>query len=141
VTPSAWVAAASNTSASSSWLLAANTALGGNTLLSIQLPPATVAMQQNRGADRILAARMAPLALALLLLPFAGRLRRTGKRLGRLLPLLLLLAAGMATIGGVSGCGGSGSGFFTQPQQTYSVTVTVSAGSQSQSSTLSLTVQ
>ena len=139
VTPSAWVAAAANTAASSSWTLPANTALSGNTLLSIQLPAATVAMQ-DRGSDRILATRMAPLTLALLLLPFAGKLRRAGKRMGRTISLLLLFVASMAAIAGVTGCGSS-SGFFTQPKQTYAVTVTVSAGAQSQSTNLSLTVQ
>jgi hypothetical protein len=137
VTPSAWVA---STTTSDSWTLAANTALSGNTLLSIQLPYTTAAAQPGSGMGGRLAARMAPLTLALLLLPFAGKLRRAGKRMGRTISLLLLLVAGMAAMTGLTGCG-SNSGFFSQPKQNYSVTVTVSAGTQSQSSTLSLTVQ
>ena len=42
-----------------------------------------------------LAGRMAPFALAILLLPFARRMRRTGKRLGRTMSVLLLLASGV----------------------------------------------
>ena len=72
-----------------------------------------------------LAGRMAPFALAILLLPFARRMRRTGKRLGRTMSVLLLLAAGAASMAWIGGCG-SNSGYFAQAQKTYTVTVTVS---------------
>jgi ABC-type glycerol-3-phosphate transport system substrate-binding protein len=60
--------------------------------------------------------------------------------MGRTVSLMLLLAAGMAAVTGLSGCGSS-NGFFGQPQKTYDVTVTVTAGSLSHSTNLTLTVQ
>jgi hypothetical protein len=97
-------------------------------------------VQPAGGAGSNLASRLAPFSLALLLLPFAGRLRKSGKRLGRLLSVLLLLGAGMAAMAGLSGCG-SNTGFFAQTQQSYTVTVTVSSGSLSHTSTVTLTVE
>jgi hypothetical protein len=76
----------------------------------------------------------------ILLLPFARRLRRAGKRLGKGVALLLLLAAGAAAVSGLSGCGAS-NGFFGQHQQTYTVTVTATAGSVSRSTSVTLTVE
>ena len=67
--------------------------------------------------------KLAPFSLALVLLPFAGRLRRAGKRLSRSISVLLLLAAGMAAVCGIGACG-SGSGFFAHQQKTYTVTIT-----------------
>jgi hypothetical protein len=89
-----------------------------------------------------LAGRLAPLSLALVLLPFAGRLRRSARRLGRMMSVLLLLTAGMAAAAGISACGGSSaSGFFAQPQQSYTVTVTGTSGALSHSATVTLTVE
>jgi hypothetical protein len=95
VSPSSW---APSTTLPWTWTLAANTALSGNTQLSIQLP-LTTATSQPEGKK--IASRLAPMALALLLLPFAGRLRRTGKRLGQIVSILLLLAAGIAATAGM----------------------------------------
>jgi predicted PurR-regulated permease PerM len=83
---------------------------------------------------------MAPLALALILLPFAGRLRRTGRRMGRILSILMLAVLGIAAVAGISGCG-STSGFFAQQQQSYTVTITGTAGSLSHSTTVTLIVE
>jgi hypothetical protein len=135
--PSAWSLTSSNPW---SWTLPANTTLTGNTVLSIQVPQTTATVQPAGGAGSNLASRLAPFSLALLLLPFAGRLRKSGKRLGRLLSVLLLLGAGMAAMAGLSGCG-SNTGFFAQTQQSYTVTVTVSSGSLSHTSTVTLTVE
>ena len=89
-----------------------------------------------------LAGKLAPLSLALVLLPFAGRLRRSGKRLSRTLCVLLLLTAGLTAAVGISACGGSSaSGFFAQPQQSYTVTVTGTSGALSHSTTVTLTVE
>jgi hypothetical protein len=84
--------------------------------------------------------RLAPFALALVLLPFAGRMRRAAKRLGRIVSVLLLLAAGIATIAGVSGCG-STSGFFAQSQQSYTIQVTGTSGTLSHGTSFTLTVE
>ena len=87
---------------------------------------------------------LAPLSLALLLLPFAGRMRRTSKRMVRLMSLLLLLAAGIAATTGLTGCGG-GAGYFSVAPQTYAVTVSVNptggTAAQAATTTLSITVQ
>jgi hypothetical protein len=114
-------------------------------VLTIQLPQATASAQPAGGAGDNPAARqdlfkLAPFSLALLLLPFAGRLRKSGKRLGRLLTVLLLLGAGMAVLAGLSGCGGN-NGFFSQPQQSYTVTATVASGSLSHTSNVTLTIE
>ena len=61
------------------------------------------------------------MSLAVLLLPFAGRLRRGARRMRpALFALLLVLGAAAAT--GLTGCG-SGQGFFGQQQQTYTIQV------------------
>jgi hypothetical protein len=78
-------------------------------------------------------------AWAVLLLPFAGGLRRFARRGARpLLPMLLLLAACGGTLL-LSGCGSSG--FFAPNQKTYIITVTATSGTLSHSTTLTLTVQ
>lgn len=94
--------------------------------------------QMNR--DNMLSSRLAPLSLALLLLPFVGRLRRAGKRFGRMLTVVLLLIAGMAAMAGMSGCGPT-IGFFGQAQQSYSVGVTGTSGTLSHTSNVTLTVE
>ena len=84
---------------------------------------------------------MAPLALGLLLLPFAGKLRNAGKRLGRAASALLLLFAAMTVMTGLAGCGSTNSiAGPTQQAQTYMVTVIGTAGTLSESTTVTLTV-
>jgi predicted PurR-regulated permease PerM len=82
--------------------------------------------------------RMAPFALALLLLPFAGRLRRAGRGFNRVMYVALLLVASLATVGGIAACGGAGNSA-AQPQ-TYNLTITVTAGSLSNTFNATLTV-
>jgi hypothetical protein len=84
------------------------------------------------------------IALGMLLLPFSRSLRR---KLHGMQPLTLCVAVilSLAAIGGLTGCGG-GSGFFSQPQQTYTIVVTGTATGPGQttlqhSSTVTLTVQ
>ena len=104
--------------------------------LTIQIPQTGAALQPTHDPGR----RLAPFALALLLLPFAGQLRRAGRRLKRAVSLLLLLGAGLVVAAGLSGCG-SASGFFGQQQTTYTVTVTGTSGTLSHSTTVTLTVE
>ena len=72
--------------------------------------------------------RLAPLALALLLLPLFGasRIRREGRHLTRWLCFALLLG-GTAATAALMGCA-SNNGFFAQAQKSYDVTITASAG-------------
>lgn len=119
--------------------------------LTIQLPPAqTQAMVEGpgRGAGSSLAknsghsaengftGKLAPLALALLLLPLAGRLRKAGKRLGRLMSILLVLATLGAAIG-LSGCQFMSGMLGTS----YNVTVTATSGKLSHSTSFTLKVR
>jgi len=85
---------------------------------------------------------LAPFSLALLLLPFAGWLRKSGRRLCRMVALLLLLGAGAAAMAGVSGCG-SNIGFFGMAPKTYTVTVNGTMGelSHNANTTVALTVE
>jgi hypothetical protein len=103
-----------------------------NVTLTIQLPQTTA---------RLLNQRMPLVVWAVLLLPFAGRLRRAAKRMPRTWPGLLLAAAALAVGAGVSGCGSTSSGFFGHPQQTYSVVITATSGCISHSTTVALIVQ
>ena len=84
--------------------------------------------------------KFAPFALALLLLPFGGRLRRRASKLSRLAAVLLLLVGGAVSIASLTGCG-STTGFFASPQQTYNVTITGTSGALTHSTTVTLTVE
>jgi sugar lactone lactonase YvrE len=81
------------------------------------------------------------MAVALLLLPLAGRFRRAGRRLSRMLSLLLLVAAGLAAAAALNGCGGLSSGYFGQAPATFAITVTGNSGSLNHSASVSLTVE
>jgi sugar lactone lactonase YvrE len=81
------------------------------------------------------------MALALLLLPLAGKFRRAGRRLSRKLSLLLLAAAGITAAAALNGCGGVASGYFGQSPATSSITVTGTSGSLNHSASVSLTVE
>jgi hypothetical protein len=76
-----------------------------------------------------------------LLLPFAGGLRRARKKLGRVISVLLLIAAAITATMGISGCGSNGSGFFTQAPQNYTLTVTATSGTLARSTNITLTVE
>jgi MBG domain/Bacterial Ig-like domain (group 3)/Putative Ig domain len=114
-----------------SWSLPANASLK-DVSLSFQVPGASanLAPPERLGGSN----RMPTLALCLLVLPFARRLRGVGKRLNRMAILLML------AIIGLSGCGVR-NGFFGQQQQTYNVTVTISTGALSHSTNLTLTIE
>jgi hypothetical protein len=130
ITPSAWTQLTST-----SWSFPANTALTAISL-SIQLPSTMSSLNQKD-----LPRHKLPLAfLSILLLPFAGKMRRTGKKLSRMLWMLLLLIAGMTAMAGLSGCG-SGTEFFSQAQKSYTVTATATSGTLKSSTTITLTVE
>jgi hypothetical protein len=95
----------------------------------------------NRDLSEDRGRKLAPLTLAILLLPFAGGLRSSARKLRRAFLLLLLIGAAVGTIAGLGGCGSSGSGFFAQAPQTYTLTVTGTSGTLSRSANLTLTVE
>jgi hypothetical protein len=111
-----------------------------NVTLTIQLPQTIGAAHPPPGSPGRLTPRLAPFALSLLLLPFAGRMRKSGRRFRRLLSVLLLSIAGMAALAGFSGCS-SGTGFYGQQQTSYTLTVTATSGALSHSTTVVLTVE
>lgn len=100
--------------------------------LTIQLPEQTSELRKDM--------RLAVPALALILLPFAGRMRRAGRGLQKLGCLLTLLMAGVA-VAGLSGCGSKGDGFLGQQNQSYTVVITATSGTLSHSTSVTLNVQ
>ncbi len=101
------------------------------TTLSRNLPPQSPAQ----------GARWPLMAVALLLLPLAGKFRRAGRRLSRMLSILLLLAAGLTAAAVLSGCGGIASGYFGQAPATSSIAVTGASGLLNHTASVSLTVE
>jgi hypothetical protein len=130
IVPSSWTPLTGT-----SWSFPANTPLN-QLSLTVQLPPALARLDRQDLTHR----GLPPLLWGTLLLPFAGGLRRGGKRRGRTISLLLLLAT-MGVMLGLSSC--ATSGFFAPgPQQeSYIITVTATSGTLSHSTTLTLTVK
>jgi len=90
--------------------------------VSVQTLTPTISMKERPSSAR----GMSSLVLALLLLPVAGarRLRRSGQRMGRYIAVLLLAAAALAGSTSLSGCG---AGVNDIPAN-YSITITASSG-------------
>ena len=112
------------------WTLPANQPVS-NISLKFQMPEQMAAAAPSDGP----ASKLPLVAVGLLLLPFARKWRKAGKRMNRWLGLMLI-AAGMTAAISATGCGGS-----SGPPQTYNVTVTVTAGALSHSTPLTLTVK
>jgi sugar lactone lactonase YvrE len=115
-----------------SWQLPANTQLK-DIALSFASPSQTATANAPASPHR----NGSPVLLGILLLSFAGSLRRPGKRMARISSLLLILIAGAATIAGSSGCN-RGNGFFAQAPQSYELTITVTTGGLAHSTNISL---
>ena len=137
ITPAVW---ALSSNSPWTWTLPPNTPLSGNSQLTIQMAQTQTQAHMKEAASGTSASRLATFWLALLILPFAGSMRRAGKRLGRSVLLLLLLAASMAAMAGLSGCG-SPDVNFTQQAESYPLTVTVSAGALSHSIPITLLLE
>jgi hypothetical protein len=99
-----------------------------NVTLQVSLP-SQAAVQPMR---RPFGGSPLPVALALILLPFAARLRKAASRFNKLLVLALI---GTALAVGMTGCGA------TFKAQSYSLTITATSGSLSHSTVVKLTVQ
>ena len=104
--------------------------------LSIQLPQVTASLDKKQAPNR----HIPPVVWGLLFLPFAGRMRRAGKRFGRAISVLMLVVAGLTAMATLNGCGSS-NGFFGQQQKTYVVTVIATSGTLTHSANLTLTVE
>jgi hypothetical protein len=103
--------------------------------LTVQVPNQVAALRRPSGLDR----RLAPLMVALLLLPFGRKTRHRSRRMRRLGCVLLLAATGLASSAALAGCG---AGYIDRTQQqTYTLTVTATAGNLSRSTTVTLNVE
>jgi hypothetical protein len=101
--------------------------------LTVSLPSQS-ALQPERspfGGGRL------PIALGLILLPFAGRIKRASRRLNRVTRLCVLGLASLALVAGLTACGGKPA----QSPESYTLTITATSGSLSHSTTVGLTVQ
>ena len=108
----------------------------GSTPVTLTITTPITTLARNRPPSRW------PLAaLALLLLPLAGKLRRAGRGLSRMTSIVLMFAAGLAAMSAFNGCGGVPSGYFGQAQATSSITVTGTSGSLTHNASVSLTVE
>ena len=95
--------------------------------LQVQLPGSAALERPSRP----FAGGSLPLAFCLILLPFAGRLRKAARH-WKSLAMLALVGAVLAL--GLNGCGGNSS----LKAQSYSLTVTAASGPLAHATTLSL---
>jgi hypothetical protein len=110
--------------------------------LSVQVPQTVSDKRSPDGIGGNLNSRMAPLALGLLLLPFAGRLRNAAKQLRGSSSTPLLIAAAILVTTGLGGCGATNNVMGpTQQAKTYIVTVIGTSSTTSTSTTVTLTVE
>jgi hypothetical protein len=108
-----------------------------NVTLSIQVPAQSVMLAR----DRNLNGGLPLVAFCILLLPFGGRIRRSGKRMLRLSCMVLLLL-GATSLVGLAGCTAPVSGeFSSQSPQTYTITVATTSASPSQTTNVTLIVE
>jgi Bacterial Ig-like domain (group 3)/MBG domain len=130
ITPSSWTQLTGT-----SWSFPAQTPL--NTLtLTIQLAPASAGMKE----DYPPLGKLPPILWGMLLLPFAVRMRRAGRRLSGIVFTLSFMAASLGALSILSGCA-RGNGFFGQQQSSYTVTVTATSGPLTRSTKLTLNVE
>jgi hypothetical protein len=107
---------------------------GGTVTLQVQMPGKAALETPARPFK----GSSLPLAFCLILLPYAGRLRKAARQWRRLAAIALVgvaLAAGLSTA--LSGCGSNGK---LNPES-YTLTVTAASGALSHATTLKLTVQ
>ena len=105
--------------------------------LTVQVPQ-TAMLEKNGQSDGSL-----PLvALCILMLPFAGRIRRSRTWFRRIAVVVIMLASAGSVVT-VVGCGGGGSsgGESSSQPRSYTLTVTATSGALSHSTTVTLTVQ
>jgi sugar lactone lactonase YvrE len=113
---------------------------GGPQTITVTIHTAPATAMLHREPQPPGGRKLAPFALAFLLLSGAGSLRKRGRALFRFLCVAVLLASGAVVTLTLSGCG-STSGFFAQAQQDYTVTITATAGPLEHTTTVTLNVQ
>lgn len=106
--------------------------------MTIQTAALAAMMQHAPPASTSTGRRLAPFALAFLLLFGMGSLRRNSRALRRMLCVVALLLGGMATTL-LSGCGADG--YFSQALHTYTITITFTAAGVTHTETVTLIVQ
>ena len=81
-----------------------------------------------------------PILAVLLLLPLAGsrRIRRSAKKLGRGMQIVLLALVSLGAIAGIAGCGGGSHPYNSESNN--SVTVTATAGNATHTAVVTLQV-
>jgi hypothetical protein len=107
-----------------------------NVTMSVQVPVQAAMLDENKK----LHAGLSLVAFCILLLPFGGRFRRSGKRLLQLSGMLLLLVAAASSVG-LTGCTAPPGQFAAQGAKTYIITVTTTSASQSQTANVTLIVE
>lgn len=112
---------------------------GGPQTITVTIQTAAATAQQHAPPAPSVGRRVAPFALAFLLLFGMGSLRRNSRNLRRMLFVAALLLGGAATTT-LSGCGGA-NGFLTLAPQNYTITITATSGNLQHTSTVTLNVQ
>ncbi len=108
---------------------------------TVTLTISDAALSSAASPPKGLPKQIVPIALALLLLPLVGarRMRQNGRRMRNMFYVLMLACSALsATV--LSGCG-SANGFFAQAPKNYNLTITANAGSVQKSATVTLDVQ
>jgi hypothetical protein len=103
-----------------------------NVTMTVTLPSQTAALPNYSPLGGI--------ALGLILLPFASRLRRSARPINKMASLLIVVLASVALAAALTGCGGSSSSTSSPAPQSYTLTVTATTGSLSHTTIVSLMV-
>jgi hypothetical protein len=104
---------------------------------------ATTAMGTRFSPGNTLERRLAPIALGILFLPFAGvrRIRKQGQKRARLFFMLLCLLGGTMSLIGCGGGSSQSGGTLPSQTQSYTITITATSGTVLHSTSVTLQVQ
>jgi hypothetical protein len=75
------------------------------------------------------------------LLPFGGKMRRSRRKAGRFIGLLILALTAICATVSLTGCGGTRTGYFGQQPTNFSVTLTATSGPLSHSTTVAFILE
>ncbi len=110
-----------------------------NVTMTVAVPKQSAALR----LERPFSGAALPLAMALILLPCAGQLRRSSRHFSQMVCVLSIGMGCTVLVAGLAGCGGSGSsgGNSSSQPQSYTLTITATSGSLSHTVTAGLTVE